>query len=150
MSPNKLIPLALFVALALSAGDAVPTPPPELKVTLVPESLVKALSLSPFYKKYVDAKGFPVLGSEKVRDAAMLESARIVNRMLEGRDDIRAAITVAPVRIRPWTARKASPRSSPNVPRASLDRPGQHRSDQHRSGRPRQVTADLLKAAAPG
>ncbi len=84
---------------ALPGADAVPPPPPELKVTEVPEALKLALKLSPFYKKYVDAAGFPVLGSEKVQDAAMLEAARIVNKMLEGRDDIRAAIVKNRIRL---------------------------------------------------
>src|SRR5262245_6828466 len=31
-----------------------------------------SLGVSPFYKKYVDAQGIPVLASEKVPDAALL------------------------------------------------------------------------------
>lgn len=89
----------LAVQIAAFAAASPPPPPPELKITEVPETLKASLKLSPFYKKYVDANGFPVLGSEKVQDAAMLEAARIVNKMLEGRDDIRAAIVKNKIRL---------------------------------------------------
>ncbi len=81
------------------ASEGVPSPPADLKITAVPDELRQALKLAPFYKKYVDAKGFPVLGSEKVQEAAMLEAARIVNKMLEGRDDVRAAIIKNKIRL---------------------------------------------------
>lgn len=45
-----------------------------------------------FYKKYADADGFPVVGSEKVSDAAMREAAYLVGKMLEGRDDLKQAM----------------------------------------------------------
>lgn len=54
----------------------------------VPESL----GVSPFYTKYVDALGIPVLASEKVPDAALLVARDIVNAMLAARPDIRKAL----------------------------------------------------------
>jgi hypothetical protein len=54
----------------------------------VPESL----GVSPFYKKYVDAQGIPVISSEKVPDAALLVARDIVNTMLAARPDIRKAM----------------------------------------------------------
>jgi hypothetical protein len=42
-----------------------------------------------FYKKYVDAHGIPVIGSEKVPDRALLMARDIVIYMLAGRPDIR-------------------------------------------------------------
>src|SRR5918993_315589 len=54
----------------------------------VPESL----GVSPFYKKYVDAEGIPVIASEKVPDAALLVARDIVNSMLAARPDIRKAL----------------------------------------------------------
>src|SRR5687768_10995643 len=54
----------------------------------VPESL----GVSPFYKKYVDAMGIPVISSEKVPDAALLVARDIVNTMLAARSDIRKAL----------------------------------------------------------
>ena len=54
----------------------------------VPESL----GVSPFYKKYADAAGIPVIASEKVPDAAVLVARDIVNSMLAARSDIRKAL----------------------------------------------------------
>jgi len=54
----------------------------------VPESL----GVSPFYKKYVDAEGIPVLSSEKVPDDALLVARDIVNSMLAARPDLRKAL----------------------------------------------------------
>ena len=54
----------------------------------VPESL----GVSPFYKKYADAAGIPVIASEKVPDAAVLAARDIVNTMLAARSDIRKAL----------------------------------------------------------
>jgi hypothetical protein len=57
-------------------------------VTAVPESL----GFHPFYRKYTDALGIPILSSEKVPDAALLVARDIVNRMLAGRPDLRRAM----------------------------------------------------------
>jgi hypothetical protein len=54
----------------------------------VPESL----GVNPFYKKYTDALGIPVIASEKVPDAALLAARDIVNAMLAARPDIRKAL----------------------------------------------------------
>ena len=54
----------------------------------VPESL----GVSPFYKKYTDAMGIPVIASDKVPDAALLVARDIVNSMLAARPDIRKAL----------------------------------------------------------
>jgi hypothetical protein len=54
----------------------------------VPESL----GVSPFYKKYTDAMGIPVIASEKVPEAALLVARDIVNSMLAARPDIRKAL----------------------------------------------------------
>jgi hypothetical protein len=48
-----------------------------------------ALELDPFYKKYVDAHGIPVVTSEKVPDAALLAARDIVQFMLANRPDLR-------------------------------------------------------------
>jgi len=54
----------------------------------VPESL----AVSPFYRKYVDASGIPVIASDKVPDDALLVARDIVNSMLSARPDIRKAL----------------------------------------------------------
>jgi hypothetical protein len=50
------------------------------------------LGVSPFYRKYADALGIPVLASEKVPDAALLVARDIVNAMLAARPDVRKAL----------------------------------------------------------
>ena len=86
----KLIAVAL-VATLVGCRHA----PPE-KQPAEPELRVEAppieMQLPDFYAKYVSANGFPVLGSEKVRDAAMLEAAFIVNHMLKKCADVREAM----------------------------------------------------------
>jgi hypothetical protein len=48
-----------------------------------------ALELDPFYKKYVDAQGIPIVSSEKVPDQALLMARDIVQFMLSDRPDLR-------------------------------------------------------------
>ncbi len=54
----------------------------------VPDSL----GLDPFYKKYLDANGIPVVSSEKVPDAALLVVRDIITTMLLTRPDLRASM----------------------------------------------------------
>jgi hypothetical protein len=54
----------------------------------VPESL----GADPFYQKYVDAMGIPVLASTKVPDIALVVARDIVNTMLAVRPDLRASM----------------------------------------------------------
>jgi hypothetical protein len=57
------------------------------------------LGLDPFYKKYADAFGLPIVSSEKVPDAALLMARDIVNYMLAKRPDVRAVMTQRKARI---------------------------------------------------
>ena len=54
----------------------------------VPDSL----EVAPFYQKYVDAGGIPVLASTKVPDIALLVVRDIINAMLAARSDLRASM----------------------------------------------------------
>ena len=65
----------------------------------VPESLRKSLQLDPFYQKHVDVHSFPVLGSNKVRDAALLEAAWLVDHMIGHRPEILNALARNKVRL---------------------------------------------------
>src|SRR3954464_7179218 len=56
------------------------------------EPVPAELKLDPFYKKYVNANGFPIVGSEKVSDYALFEAAYLVNLMLVQRSDVRDAM----------------------------------------------------------
>ena len=58
-----------------------------------------ALGLDPFYRKYADAFGIPIVSSEKVHDAALLMARDIVNYMLLKRPDIRAVMIEAHSRV---------------------------------------------------
>ncbi len=62
------------------------------KVTAVPTEIREQFKLDPFYQKYIDAQGLPIVGSEVVSDAALLEAAWIVNRMIGHRPEILAAM----------------------------------------------------------
>ncbi|MCI0433206.1 MAG: glycoside hydrolase [Gemmatimonadetes bacterium] len=55
---------------------SVTAPPPELE-------------LDPFYRKYTDAHGIPIVSSEKLPDAALLMARDIVQFMLANRPDLR-------------------------------------------------------------
>ena len=88
-------------AVAQGAGQATPRPPggvatgppivasyESAMITAPPE----ALGLDPFYKKYADAYGIPIVSSEHVAAAALLMARDIVNYMLLKRPDIRDVI----------------------------------------------------------
>ena len=51
-----------------------------------------SLGVDPFYTKYVDAQGIPVIASDKVPDDALLVARDIINSMLAKRPDLRAAM----------------------------------------------------------
>lgn len=78
--------LATLVLLLLTVQDKVGVPPSEL-------------GLAPFYKKHLDARGLPVIGSEKVSDAALIEAKGIVDRMTSKRPDIVKAMLEKKTRI---------------------------------------------------
>lgn len=70
-----LLPLVLLPACA-----TVPGRPPD------------ALALDPFYAKYVDAGGIPVLGSRQAPDAALYRARELADGMLAFRPDLRAEL----------------------------------------------------------
>ena len=65
---------------------------PEAKVAEVPKELREAAKLDPFYQKYTDYKGYPILSSAKVSDAALLEARYLISQMLADREDLLQAI----------------------------------------------------------
>ena len=62
------------------------------RITAPPQDVVMSFKLDPFYKKYVSARGIPIVSSDKVSDYALLEAAYLINNMLEGRPDISKAM----------------------------------------------------------
>jgi alpha-glucosidase len=66
------------------------------KVTAVPEAVIKRFKLdTTFYKKHVDYKGFSILGSARVSDAALLEARYLIDQLLREREDILKAMIAA-------------------------------------------------------
>jgi alpha-glucosidase len=92
--------VALVVALLWAAGPpSIADDAPARRVTEVPEAVRERFGLDPFYKKYFETKGFPILSSEKVSDEALIEAADIVDHMLGGRDEVREAMIKNKVRL---------------------------------------------------
>jgi hypothetical protein len=52
----------------------------------------RAFALDPFYRKYVDADGIPVVASERVSDRALFAAREVVLHMVHKRPDVRAHV----------------------------------------------------------
>jgi hypothetical protein len=102
--PKRLLWFATQAALVLGlpcAASQVPdaprqpapaTPP----VTAVPDEVAKRFKLdTTFYKKHIDYKGFSILSSAKVSDAALLEARYLIDQLLGEREDILKAMLKA-------------------------------------------------------
>ena len=83
--PRHLITIYLSLVFGLGVKDAISE---EYSVTMPPAEL----ELEGVYEKYVSANGYPVVGSERVHDAALREAAYLINMMLSHRPDIRDAM----------------------------------------------------------
>jgi hypothetical protein len=57
-------------------------------VSAPPQKVVSRFKLKPFYQKYLNVEGLPVLSSAKVSDYALLEAQWLIRQMLKGRNDI--------------------------------------------------------------
>lgn len=96
---NSLQRIALVFAAALACGGALADEPRPAGSTSFRVTEPPAESgFDPFYTKYVSARGFPVVGSEKVSDYALVEAACLIDHMLDKRPDIRAALIENKVR----------------------------------------------------
>lgn len=85
---HRSVILALWVIVAalfgpLRAADEAPQ--------VMPPSAAdrERLALDPFYQKLASAGGFPIVASARVADAALLEAAWIIDRMLQHRPEVR-------------------------------------------------------------
>lgn len=94
---------AAVLLLALTASAELPTAPPPRPgpppVGPVPAAVREAFALDPFYRKYADAGGVPVVASAAVDDRAVAQAAATVTRMLANRPDVLAALAEARVRV---------------------------------------------------
>lgn len=59
-----------------------------VKVIDVPDSL----NLDPFYKKYVNADGIPVVSSMNVNDSALISASKVITQVLSKREDVKKAM----------------------------------------------------------
>jgi alpha-glucosidase len=80
--------ISLIVVLLVSSASFAGEP----KVTEIPAKLRESAKLDPFYQKYTDYKGYPILSSAKVSDAALLEARYLISQMLADRDDVLQAL----------------------------------------------------------
>jgi hypothetical protein len=87
--------LALATLLTLAA-PATPGPSAPVDVIARPPT---ALALAPYYRKYLDAQGIPIVSSGRVPDRALREAREIVNHMLRMRPDVRRALVSAHARV---------------------------------------------------
>jgi len=81
------------------AGPAGPRPCAPLAVSGVPAAVRERFSLDPFYTKYVDIDGLPLLSSSRVDDRAFVVAADVLRNMLAGRPDVRDALIASRVRV---------------------------------------------------
>lgn len=89
---RRLLPLLLaFLLGSCSDGPAAPEGP-VCNTPLCDREPLDALGVDPFYQKFVDASGIPVISSEKVEDEALLVAREIVQEMLGYRPDVREAM----------------------------------------------------------
>lgn len=87
-----LLPSAIGITLVTGAAGAqerATVPLVEDYVTAAVAQPPDSLGLDPFYAKYVDAHGIPIVTSERVPDAALLLARDIVVFMLADRPDLR-------------------------------------------------------------
>ncbi len=59
-----------------------------VKVIDVPDSL----NIDPFYKKYVNADGIPVVSSMNVNDSALIRASKVITQVLSKREDVKKAM----------------------------------------------------------
>lgn len=83
--PRTAVVLAVIFVASTRSGIA---EQPVLEVTEPPSRM----QLPAFYKKYVSANGYPIVGSAKVNDDALKEAAYLINMLLANRPDVRDAM----------------------------------------------------------
>ncbi|HEY0414661.1 MAG TPA: glycoside hydrolase [Allosphingosinicella sp.] len=97
LRPWKLLAIAAVAATCASASPAGAIAPPPA-----------ALRLDPFYAKYLDAGGIPVIGSARAPDAALAKARDIVLAMLAHRPDLKAELARGGARVGVMAADEAT------------------------------------------
>jgi hypothetical protein len=67
------------------------------QVGAVPDSVRESYQLDPFYKKYANASGIPVLASDKPVDRSLELACLLVDELTSKRSDVRAALIASKV-----------------------------------------------------
>ena len=92
LTPKAVVAVCLILISTLSSSlsftPAADQAPSTFKVSAPPAEM----KLDAFYKKYVNANGYPIVSSEKVADHALLEAAYLVELLLHQRPDVRDAM----------------------------------------------------------
>lgn len=91
--------LSIILLISVVTSQEKQKPFVEDYVRAVISSPPPALNLDPFYKKYTDALGIPIVSSEKVPDAALLVARDITIHMLSKRPDLREAMIARKMRV---------------------------------------------------
>jgi cyclophilin family peptidyl-prolyl cis-trans isomerase len=91
----------LFAVLlpASARAEAAAGVPEKWKIGPVPDEVRARLNLVPFYQKYVEVAGLPIVGSANVSDFALLEAAWVVRHEVGDRDDILREMAANNVRV---------------------------------------------------
>ncbi|HXH05276.1 MAG TPA: hypothetical protein VNI83_01670 [Vicinamibacterales bacterium] len=90
MYPVRRLAILAIVVAAACAPRRVPLVPEYRRAAIGP--VPASLGLDPFYRKYTDALGIPVVASARVPDDALLVARDIVVHMLAKRPDLRAEL----------------------------------------------------------
>ena len=83
------------VLAGVACGEAPVEPVPEEPACATPlcnRAALDVLGVDLFYEKYIDARGIPVISSERAEDRALLAAKEIVEEMLAHRDDVLGAM----------------------------------------------------------
>ncbi len=96
---TNLMMLTVCLVAALPIGLEDPNSAEQFRPGPISDQLREELRLDPFYQKSSSTCGLPILGSANVSDNALAEASWIVQKMLEGRDDILQAMQESRVRV---------------------------------------------------
>jgi hypothetical protein len=87
-----VFPTGLSAQAPDAGAGAVPVSKPASSALLPIKAPPAGMKIPAFYTKYMEAEGYPIVGSERVNDYALREAAYLVNLMLAKRPDVRAAM----------------------------------------------------------
>lgn len=103
----RMIGVVLFslAGLLMTTVPALVQTPISVSVSKLSKSEVESMGLNPFYSKIARVHGFPIVGSDKVSDEALMEAGWILSKMLEPRLDLLSTMASKKVKltVMAWT-----------------------------------------------